>query len=147
MINKLKVLFELVAIYFFCGSTYVGIEILYRGYSFREMFFLAGFIGWIAFYINNTVITYEQDFISQCTALTIIATFFEGLTGHIFNLDYHIWDYRHLNGSFWDAQCNIYFVLAWFAISFIMIPLLDYIDYKCFNGKKPHYIIFGRRVI
>ena len=79
-------------------------------YSFREMFFLAGFIGLVAFFINNTATTYEQDFIFQCGLLTIVATFCEGLVGHICNFDYHIWDYRPLSFSFWDAQCNLYFV-------------------------------------
>lgn len=147
MTNKLKLLIELVAIYIFCGNTYVGIEILYRNYSFREMFFLAGFIGLVAFFINNTATTYEQDFIFQCGLLTIVATFCEGLVGHIYNLDYHIWDYRPLSFSFWDAQCNLYFVLAWFIISAIMIPILDYIDWKCFNGKKPHYRVLGYNIL
>lgn len=141
--QKLRLLLELISIFLFCGNTYVGIEILYRGYSFREMFFLAGVIGLIAYYINNTVISYETDALLQCAIVTVMATIGEGVTGHLCNRDYHIWDYRGLKWSFWDNQCNLYFVIAWFAISAIMIPILDYIDWKCFNGKKPHYRVLG----
>jgi hypothetical protein len=111
------------------------------------MFFLAGVIGLIAYYINNTVISYETDGLLQCAIVTVMATIGEGITGHLCNRDYHIWDYRCLKWSFWDNQCNLYFAVAWFAISAIMIPILDYIDWKCFDGKKPHYRVLGYNII
>lgn len=146
MKNKWKIAIELLLIYIFCANTYVGIEIVYRNFSDRSMWILAGFIGIFAYEINNTILSYDVDYLIQCGMMTIIATLFEGICGHIVNWNYQIWDYRDLPFSFWDAQCNLYFCIAWFIIMFIVIAMLDVIDWKMFNGEKPHYIILGRRI-
>lgn len=111
------------------------------------MYYLAGFIGVIAYFINDIIFSYNIGYIFQCVIMTIIATFFEGLHGNIFNTNYIIWDYRNLSFSFWNYQCNSIFMLFWLVLVFICISMLDYIDYKCFNGKQPHYMILRRKIV
>ena len=121
------------------------IETLYRGYSFIEMYYLAGFIGVFAYFLNN-IFSYEMDFILQCLTCTVFGTFGEGLVGNLFNTDYHIWDYRNLPLSFWNDQINLIFIFAWFILFVIFIPLLDYIGWKCWNEDKPYYKILNKKI-
>lgn len=143
--HTIKVILELFFIYSFTGGVYLAIETLYRGYSFMGMYYLAGVIGIMAYFINNTIMSYKTDFTIQVIVMTIIGTFAEGLYGNLFNMDYITWDYRMLPLSFWNDQINIIFIFAWALIMAFTIPILDYIDYKVFNGEKPYYMIFGRR--
>lgn len=143
--HTIKVILELFFIYSFTGGVYLAIETLYRGYSFMGMYYLAGVIGIMAYFINNTIMSYKTDFTIQVIVMTIIGTFLEGLYGNLFNMDYITWDYRNLPLSFWNDQINIIFIFAWALIMTFTIPILDYIDYKIFNGEKPYYMIFGRR--
>ena len=116
--------------------------------SFLEMYYLAGFLGVIAIFINNFM-SYDTDYLLQCSIMTAIGTLGEGITGIIFNSDFHIWDYRGLPGTFFFDQCNVLFVIAWFIVIFIMIPILDYIEWRIFDflpDTPPYYIIFGKKV-
>lgn len=121
------------------------IETLFRGYSFMEMYYLAGFLGWLGYFLNN-IFSYKMDYILQCLICAIIGTFGEGLVGNLINLDYHIWDYRNLPLSFWNDQINLIFVGLWFILFAFAIPLLDYIGWKCWNEEKPYYVIFGKKI-
>lgn len=134
---------KVLLIYSFSGGLYLMIETLYRGYTYLEMYYLAGILGVIAYFINN-ILSYDFDFSLQVLIMTAIGTFGEGLVGNIFNKDYHIWDYRMLPLSFWNDQCNLIFVLCWLVLFIIGIPLLDYIGYKCWNEPKPYYKVFGK---
>ncbi len=144
----LKELAKMFFIYCFSGGSYLMMETLYRGYSFMEMYYLAGLLGVIAIFVNNFM-SYETDYILQCLIMTFIGTLGEGITGILFNSDFHIWDYRGLPGTFFFNQCNIIFVFAWFTVIFFMIPILDYIEWKIFKflpDTPPYYKIFGKKV-
>ena len=124
------------------------IETLFRGYTFLEMYYLAGFLGILAVYVNN-FLSYETDYLLQCTIMTCIGTIAEGITGVIINSDFHIWDYRSLPGTFFCDQCNIIFVFAWFLVFFLTIPVIDYIEWRIFYflpDTPPYYKIFGKIV-
>lgn len=140
-----KFLLKILLIYSFSGGLYLMIETLFRGYSFMEMYYLAGFLGLLAYFMNN-IFSYDMDFIMQCSILTIAGTFCEGVVGNIFNQDHHIWDYTHLPLSFWNDQCNLIFVMLWFILFVIAIPLLDYIGWKCWNEDKPYYMVLGKKI-
>ena len=60
---KTKIAIELLMIFIFCANTYVGIEIVYRNFSDRSMWILAGFIGIFAYEINNTILNYDTDYL------------------------------------------------------------------------------------
>lgn len=150
-IKSLKSIFKFIIKLIFCfvfvGGLYLLIETLWDGTTSVEMYYLAGFVSIPALVLNN-VFTYDTDFVLQCGICTIIATIGEGITGHICNMDYSIWDYRNLPLSFWDDQINIIFCLIWFVLFFIFIPFLDYIEWQLFGYKKeviPYYKIFGKK--
>ncbi len=127
---------------------YLLIETLYRGYTFLEMYYLAGFLGILAMLANNFM-TYDLDYIIQCLIMTAVGTLGEGTVGVLFNSDHHIWDYRGLPGTFFYDQCNILFVGAWFVLFFILVPILDFIEWDIFDympDTPPYYMIFGHKI-
>ena len=141
-----KVIAKLIFTYALCGGLYVMIELAWRGRSDISMLLLSGFLGLFAMFFNN-IFSYETDYIIQVLSVSIIATFFEGLFGNVYNMDYAIWDYRNLPLSFWNDQINLIFFLFWIIIVAIIIPILDYIDWKLFNYKPdtpPYYKVFGK---
>lgn len=146
--SVIKFLIKIIFIYSFCGGFYLFLETAYRQYTFVEMYYLAGFLGLIAMLFNN-IFSYETDYIVQVICVTTTAVFGEGLVGNLFNMDYHIWDYRDLSLSFWNSQINLYFIFIWIIIITCIIPILDYIDWRLFNYKvdtPPYYKIFGRKI-
>ena len=146
MKKVLKAIAKLIFTYALCGGLYLMIEMLWRNHTFLSMFWLAGFLGLFAMFFNN-IFSYETDYIIQVLSVSIIATFFEGLFGNVYNMDYAIWDYRNLPLSFWNDQINLIFFLFWIIIVSIIIPILDYIDWKLFNYKPdtpPYYKVFGK---
>ena len=144
--KTVKIILKLIFTYALCGGLYIMLEMLWRNRSDLSMFFLAGFLGWFAMFFNN-IFSYETDYIIQVLSVSIIATFFEGLFGNVYNMDYAIWDYRNLPLSFWNDQINLIFFLFWIIIVAIIIPILDYIDWKLFDYKPdtpPYYKICGK---
>ena len=146
MKKVLKVIAKLIFTYALCGGLYVMLELAWRGRSDISMLLLSGFLGLFAMFFNN-IFSYETDYIIQVLSVSIIATFFEGLFGNVYNMDYAIWDYRNLPLSFWNDQINLIFFLFWITIVAIIIPILDYIDWKLFDYKPdtpPYYKVFGK---
>ena len=146
MKKVLKVIAKLIFTYALCGGLYVMLELAWRGRSDISMLLLSGFLGLFAMFFNN-IFSYETDYIIQVLSVSIIATFFEGLFGNVYNMDYAIWDYRNLPLSFWNNQINLIFFFFWNIIVTIIIPILDYIDSKLFNYKPdtpPYYKVFGK---
>lgn len=128
------------------GTVYYTIEILYRGYSHISMFILAGLISITIALMNDFCYSFETDYIIQVITAAIIATIGEGFTGILVNiiLKLNVWDYSGLWGNFFFGQCNIFYCMAWIIICFFGIPILDTIEWKCFNGQRPYYKICGK---
>jgi len=134
--------------YSFCGGLYLLIEMAFRQRTDLSMFFLAGFIGLFVMFFNN-IFTYETDYIIQIIVCTAYSTLMEGFAGNIINYDYHIWDYRNLPFSFWNSQINLMFIGCWMLIIAVIIPVLDYIDWKLFDyliDIPPYYKVFGKKI-
>lgn len=144
----LKICAKLIFTYALCGGLYLLIELAWRQYTDLSMFYLAGFLGWTAMFFNN-IFSYDTDYIIQVFSVSVIVTFFEGLFGNVYNMSYIIWDYRGLPLSFWNDQINLIFFVFWMIIVAIIIPVLDYIDWKLFNYKSdtpPYYKIFHKKI-
>ena len=143
-----KIVLKMIFTYALCGGLYVMLELAWRGRSDISMMLLSGFLGLFAMFFNN-IFSYETDYIIQVLSVSIIATFFEGLFGNVYNMDYTIWDYRNLPFSFWNSQINLIFFFFWNIIVAIIIPVLDYIDWKLFGYEPdtpPYYKICGKVV-
>lgn len=142
----IKFFLKIIFIFSFSGGLYLLLELIYKQHSDISMYLLAGSLGIVALLFNN-IFTYETDFSFQCIMLMLLATLLEGIVGNIVNINYTIWDYRNLPLSFWNNQINLFFCCIWFILFFIIIPLLDYIEWTLFDYKPdvpPYYKIFGK---
>lgn len=129
-------------LFWFGGSTYVTIEVLWRGYSHWTMLLLAGFL-FIIVGLLNEIWEWETSILLQILISTCLATFLEFIVGYIINikLGWNVWDYSNVPFNFMGQICLPY-TLLWIIISFIAIILDDIIRWKFFNEEKPRYTLF-----
>lgn len=139
--KHLSILCKYLFLFWFGGSTYVTLEVLWRGYSHWTMLVLAGFV-FIIIGLLNELWNWSTSFILQLITGTSIATISELLTGVIVNLwmGWNVWDYSDLPGNFLGQICP-QFTILWLFISAIAIVLDDIIRWKFFGEEKPHYSI------
>ena len=144
----LKRIFCHVFIFFFSGTVYYTMEILFKTThsSHWTMFVLSACAG--LFFIDglNDCFGYDMDFLLQCfICSTAIGELFVGLH---WNLDFGIWDYRNMLFNFRGQICLPFYFL-WYLLSAIFIPFLDYIEWKWFDyepNNPPYYKIFGKTI-
>ena len=121
------------------GIIYLGIELLWRGYSHWTMFILGGvcflLLGWI-----NEVIPLHMPLWKQAAIGTLLITGLEFITGCIVNLwlGWEVWDYNNVPFNVLGQICLPY-ILLWVPMSLIGIILDDYLRYWFFCEEKPHY--------
>ncbi len=108
------------------GWSYALIEILYRGYTFKSMFFLGGLV-MITFYILCPDLIKMNLLIASLIGAGII-TFYEFLSGLILNLwlGRNIWDYSSLHGNILGQICP-QFSFCWFLLCFAFFSMVKYI--------------------
>lgn len=133
MISKYAFLF------WFGGSTYCTIEVLWRGYSHWTMLLLAGSLFIVIGFLNE-IWEWDSSFLLQVGIATIIATISEFLTGCVVNLwlKWDIWDYSNVPFNLLGQICLPYTVL-WTLLSAVAIVIDDVIRWRFFGEEKPHY--------
>lgn len=121
------------------GFIYLGIELLYRGYSHWTMFLLGGLCFLIIGALNENF-EWELSFIKQSCIGAIAVTALEFIFGIVFNiiLQLNIWDYSELPLNILGQIC-LPFTFIWFLLSAIAIVLDDWLRYWLFKEEKPHY--------
>lgn len=140
MNDRIKRTWEWILILAFSGYLYVCMELVYRGTSDITMMFCAS-ICVVPMFALNEWFTYEMNFFKQIFICSIFCTIVEFIFGLIFNMDYHIWDYRNMPLNIMGLVCP-QFMVIWAAISAAIIPLMDFIDYYIFNeGEAPYYVL------
>ena len=137
----MKRLLKYLFLFWFGGSFYITLEVLYRGYSHWSMGLLAGIV-FIAIGLLNKMWGWETSLVLQIIVSTFIATTGEFITGCVVNLwlGWNIWDYSNLPFNILGQICP-QFVLLWIPISLIAIVLDDVIRWRFFNEEKPRYYI------
>ena len=102
--------------FLFCsgGLSYVGIELLYRGYSHFSMFLAGG----VCFLLLGKLELTQPRLPLPLRGLAGagIITMVELLAGLIVNQNYGVWDYRHLPVNFHGQICLRFFLL-WIPVS------------------------------
>ena len=93
----------------FGGSTYVGLEVLFRGRSHGSMFLAGG----SCFLLLGRLGKLPLPLRSMAGAGVITAV--ELVTGLVFNRDYRVWDYRELPLNFRGQVC-LPFSLLWIPV-------------------------------
>ena len=138
---KPAILSKYLFLFWFGGSTYVTLEVLWRGYSHWTMLLLAGTV-FITIGLLNEVWEWSTSIIKQVAVGTVLATALEFITGCIVNLwlGWHVWDYSNLWGNVLGQICPA-FTLLWVAISLVAIVVDDVIRWKFFGEENPHYTL------
>lgn len=137
--NKIYQLMKYIFLCIIGGSTYVGLEFLWRGFSHWTMFILGG-ICFICLGLINELISWDIPLWLQMIIGGVIITILEFITGCIVNLwlGWNIWDYSDLSYNLL-GQISLFSSIGWMGLSLVGITLDDYIRWKCFGEEKPRY--------
>ena len=121
------------------GLLYMGIELMWRGYSHWTMFVLGG-ICFVCLGRINEVIPWNMPLWQQALIGTAIITGLEFITGCIVNLwlGWNVWDYSNVPFNVLGQICLPY-ILLWIPISLAGIVSDDYLRHWLFKEEKPHY--------
>jgi Predicted membrane protein len=124
------------------GTVYVGIELVYRGYSHWAMFVLGG-ICFICLGLINHAIEWTMPLWKQVSIGVIIVTVLEFIAGCIVNiwLDWEVWNYSMLPFNILGQICP-QFIVLWFPVCLFGIVLDDWVRYLFFGEKRPYYKCF-----
>lgn len=128
-------------LFWFGGSTYVALEVLWRRYSHWTMLLLAGIL-FIAVGLLNEIWSWNFKLRWQVLIATVIATVSELVTGFIVNvhLGWNVWDYSDVPFNFMGQICLPYTFL-WAVLMTVAIVLDDVVRWKFFGEEKPHYTL------
>ena len=95
------------------GAGYMGLEVLWRGYSHGSMFLAGGTCFLLLGYIGKQ----RLPFAVQCALGALAVTGVELAAGLTANASYSVWDYRSLPLNFQGQICLPY-TLLWYPVSF-----------------------------
>ena len=94
------------------GGAYVGLELLYRGYSHISMFGAGG----LCFLLIGRIRKLPASFPARVGCGAGIVTAVELAAGLLVNRGYAVWDYRDRVGNFLGQICPLY-CLLWIPVS------------------------------
>ena len=102
---------------FLLGATaYIGLEILFRGFTHWTMFFAGG----LSFAVLYRIFTGNRSLPlwKSCLIGALVITGIEFLFGCIFNLalGWNVWDYSHYPFHLMGQVC-LFYTLLWFVLS------------------------------
>ena len=144
--KELKKLFllipKVVLLFVFGGLMYMGVEILFRGYTHFSMFFVGGLCFVLVGGINEKL-PWNMAFVSQMMIASLLVTAVEFIAGVILNLvlGLGVWDYSTLPYNLL-GQISLIFSVGWFFLSAVGILLDDWMRYLIYGEERPHYKIF-----
>lgn len=135
----MKQLFKQIILCIIGGSSYVGIEMLWRGHSHWTMFLL-GAMCFAYAGIQNEFTSWDKPLTLQSLQVAVFITVAEFITGCIVNLwlGWSVWDYSGLLFNLLGQIC-LPFSLLWVILGTAAIILDDYLRYWFFHEEKPHY--------
>ena len=107
------------------GAAYVGVELLWRGYSHISMFLAGGTCFLLLGKLGRTQPRLPLVLRGLMGALVI--TQVELLAGLLFNRNYQVWDYRDTPLNFFGQICLPY-CLLWIPLSLLAMWLYDCLD-------------------
>lgn len=137
-----KQIFKYLFLWSVGGTSYIIIELSFRGSSHWTMFILGSFC-FIALGLINKLIPWDMPLYKQILLGDIIVTILEFITGYIVNIQFSwgVWDYSHLSGNIMGQICPLFCAL-WLPLCLAGIVLDDWLRYWIFNEERPHYTLF-----
>jgi uncharacterized membrane protein len=117
------------------GALYLGLELLWRGYTHGAMFFLGG----LCFLLIGSLDRRRKlPVLLQMFLGGLIITALELQTGLLFNRNLQIWNYTDTPLNFMGQVC-LPFALFWFVLSGMIIVLDDALRHLLFGEARPQY--------
>ena len=107
------------------GTGYVGLELLWRGYSHGSMFLAGGTCFLLLGGLNRA--EPKLPYWLRITAGALIITMVELAAGLLVNRQYAVWDYRDQWGNFCGQICPV-FTALWVPISALAIVLYERLE-------------------
>lgn len=126
-------------IFYLGGMLYVGLELLWRGWSHGSMFLLGGSCFWLIGQLNAHRVQLPVLLQMLCGTGIILTMEFTG--GLLLNrwLGLHIWDYSTQPYQLWGQIC-LPFALLWFPVSGAAILAEDWLRLHLFGqSHTPYY--------
>lgn len=105
------------------GSAYVGLELLYRGFSHISMFGAGG----LCFLLIGRIGKLPMAFPARVGCGAGAVTAVELAAGLLVNRDYQVWDYRGQPGNFLGQICPLFTVL-WIPVTAAAMGLYRWAD-------------------
>ena len=105
------------------GGAYVGLELLYRGYSHISMVGAGG----LCFLLIGRIRKLPASFPARVGCGAGIVTAVELAAGLLVNRDYQVWDYRSQPGNFLGQICPLFTVL-WIPVTAAAMGLYRWAD-------------------
>lgn len=142
----MKQLSKYAFLFWFGGSFYITLEVLYCGHSHWTMGLLVGIV-FIVIDLLNEIWGWETSLMFQVLIGTIITTIGEFVTGCVVNLwlGWNVWDYSSLPFNLLGQICP-QFIIVWTPLVLLAIILGDVIRWKFFDEEPPRYWI-GNKLI
>ena len=113
------------------GCSYVGLELLWRGWSHGSMFLAGG----SAFLLLGGLGRRVRSLPVRAVVGAGVITAVELAVGLIANRDYGVWDYRHVPGNFCGQICLPY-CLLWMPVSLIGMDLYAVLERKLLQKTR-----------
>lgn len=137
-----------IVVFYVAFTTYIAIEVCYRGYSSPLMGLAAGLAILILDSLNDNI-SWDFDLLLQGCIGSVIITLEELTIGELWkylNLT-PIWDYTNVAFNFDGVICAP-FSLIWIVLSIVGILVADAINYYVFEELPvPYYKICGKEVL
>ena len=107
-------------LFYLGGSVYMGLEVLWRGWSHGSMFLAGGLCFLLIGHLGEMrpVLPLAVRVVLGSGIITMV----ELAAGLLFNRDYRVWDYRDQAGNLWGQICPM-FSLLWIPVSLAAIVL------------------------
>ena len=124
------------------GCLYVVLELLWRGHSHWTMALLGG-VCFVLIGLLNEGFPWEMPLVLQgVIGSGCIVTPLEFVTGCVVNLwlGWGVWDYSNLPCNLLGQIC-LTFSLLWVAVAMAAAVLDDWLRWRWFGEKKPHYTL------
>ena len=112
-----------IALFGIGGSAYVGLELLYRGYSHISMFGAGGLCFLLIGQLRSSSIPGAVKIGAGAGMITAV----ELVTGLLVNQDYQVWDYRGQPGNFLGQICPM-FTALWVPVAAAAMGLYSWAD-------------------
>lgn len=141
---KKQRMLKLLILFWIGFSSYISMEVCFRGYSYVLMGIVGGICTVFASTLNNQI-SYDMPIVQQALISAVFITLLEVLSGEFAwrILGIRMWDYSGLWGSAIDGFFAPLFSCLWFLLSIGIITVGDCIEYYLFHSPiRPYYRIF-----